>query len=135
MASPAPVIPTSSSQFPLTEPAPRDFCADPRPLELISRLTTALQKSDGEVLASLVGVVEEDATVVCECSSFQLEDADAFAPDCAVLLNVTPDHLDRHRTMDEYVQAKLRIFRAPEFLATAFLLSVLGLLVHLLLGA
>jgi formate hydrogenlyase subunit 4 len=35
----------------------------------------------------------------------------------------------------ETVSAKLRIFRAPEFLATAFLLAVLGLLVHLMLGA
>ena len=64
----------------------------------------------GTPLASLVGEVGEDATVVCECSSFQLEDADAFAPECAVLLNIAPDHLDRHRDLDEYAAAKLRIF-------------------------
>ena len=40
-----------------------------------------------------------EATVVCECSSFQLEDAEAFAPECAVFLNVAPDHLDRHRDL------------------------------------
>ena len=42
----------------------------------------------GTPLASLVGELDPEATVVCEASSFQLEDADAFAPECAVLLNV-----------------------------------------------
>ncbi len=51
-----------------------------------------------------------EATVICECSSFQLEDSEAFSPECAVLLNVTPDHLDRHRDFDYYLRAKLRIF-------------------------
>ena len=48
--------------------------------------------------------------MICESSSFQLEDAEAFAPECAVLLNVTPDHLDRHGTLEAYLDAKLRIF-------------------------
>jgi UDP-N-acetylmuramoylalanine--D-glutamate ligase len=64
----------------------------------------------GTPLASLVGEIPADATVLCECSSFQLEDTEAFAPECAVLLNVTPDHLDRHRDFEDYLQAKLRIF-------------------------
>ena len=64
----------------------------------------------GTPLASLVGELDADATVVCECSSFQLEDTEAFAPECAVLLNASPDHLDRHRDFDEYLRAKLRIF-------------------------
>lgn len=64
----------------------------------------------GTPLASLVGTVDPGATVVCECSSFQLEDAEAFAPECAVLLNAAPDHLDRHRDFDEYVAAKMSIF-------------------------
>jgi UDP-N-acetylmuramoylalanine--D-glutamate ligase len=64
----------------------------------------------GTPLASLVGEAPAEATVVCECSSFQLEDAEAFAPECAVLLNVTPDHLDRHGSFDDYLSAKLRIF-------------------------
>jgi UDP-N-acetylmuramoylalanine--D-glutamate ligase len=64
----------------------------------------------GTPLASLVGEVEDEVTVACECSSFQLEDAEAFAPECAVLLNVTPDHLDRHHDFEDYLQAKLRIF-------------------------
>ena len=48
--------------------------------------------------------------MVCEASSFQLEDTCAFAPEVAVLLNLEPDHLDRHGTYDAYVAAKLRIF-------------------------
>ena len=64
----------------------------------------------GTPLASLVGELGPEATIVCECSSFQLEDADAFAPECAVFLNFAPDHLDRHATLDAYLDAKLRIF-------------------------
>jgi UDP-N-acetylmuramoylalanine--D-glutamate ligase len=52
----------------------------------------------------------DDATVVCETSSFQLEDTLAFSPEAAVLLNLSPDHLDRHGTYADYVAAKLRIF-------------------------
>ena len=48
--------------------------------------------------------------MICECSSFQLEDAEAFAPECAVLLNLSPDHLDRHGTIERYLEAKLRVF-------------------------
>ncbi len=48
--------------------------------------------------------------MVCECSSFQLEDASAFAPEAALLLNLEEDHLDRHGTFEAYREAKLRIF-------------------------
>ncbi len=65
----------------------------------------------GTALSSLIGTVAPDATIVCEASSFQLEDTDAFAPEAAVLLNLAPDHLDRHPSYEEYVAAKLRIFR------------------------
>ena len=51
-----------------------------------------------------------DATVVCEVSSFQLEDALAFSPEAAVLLNLAPDHLDRHGSFEAYRAAKLSIF-------------------------
>jgi UDP-N-acetylmuramoylalanine--D-glutamate ligase len=64
----------------------------------------------GTALSELVGEVEPDATVVCECSSFQLEDTSHFAPECAVFLNLAPDHLDRHSDLDAYLAAKLRIF-------------------------
>src|SRR5436305_836661 len=64
----------------------------------------------GTPLSSLAGEIEPDATVICEAASFQLEDSVAFAPECAVFLNVAPDHLDRHGTLENYLAAKLRIF-------------------------
>src|SRR4051795_90520 len=64
----------------------------------------------GTALSELVGEVPGDDTIVCECSSFQLEDAVAFAPECAVFLNLAADHLDRHRDLESYLAAKLRIF-------------------------
>src|SRR5215207_3054075 len=64
----------------------------------------------GTALSSLAGKLDRAAVVVCEASSFQLEDTVAFAPEAAVLLNLTPDHLDRHGTFEAYRDAKLRIF-------------------------
>ena len=51
-----------------------------------------------------------DTVTVLEVSSFQLETIRAFRAKVAVILNITPDHLDRHRTFDAYVNAKARIF-------------------------
>jgi UDP-N-acetylmuramoylalanine--D-glutamate ligase len=64
----------------------------------------------GTPVSSLAGELDPVATVVCEASSFQLEDSIAFAPECAVFLNLAPDHLDRHAGLDSYLAAKLRIF-------------------------
>jgi UDP-N-acetylmuramoylalanine--D-glutamate ligase len=64
----------------------------------------------GTPLSSLAGEIDPEATVICEASSFQLEDSVAFAPECAVFLNLAPDHLDRHRDLESYLAAKLRIF-------------------------
>jgi UDP-N-acetylmuramoylalanine--D-glutamate ligase len=64
----------------------------------------------GTPLASLVGAVDPDATLVCEASSFQLEDTAYFSPECGVFINVAPDHLDRHGTLEAYLEAKLRVF-------------------------
>jgi UDP-N-acetylmuramoylalanine--D-glutamate ligase len=52
-----------------------------------------------------------DSWVVLEISSFQLETIESFHPRIAVVLNVTPDHLDRHYTFENYVAAKARIFK------------------------
>ena len=63
----------------------------------------------GNVGTPLTSVREAD-WVVCELSSFQLEDVHDFACDVAVLLNLEPDHLDRHGSFAAYRDAKLRIF-------------------------
>lgn len=52
--------------------------------------------------------------VVAEVSSFQLETTGQFAPRVAVILNITPDHLDRHGSMEEYIKAKARIFKQQD---------------------
>jgi UDP-N-acetylmuramoylalanine--D-glutamate ligase len=64
----------------------------------------------GTALASLPGTIDPAATIVCEASSFQLEDTEAFAPEAAVLLNVVEDHLDRHGSLSNYRAAKLEAF-------------------------
>jgi UDP-N-acetylmuramoylalanine--D-glutamate ligase len=73
----------------------------------------------GRPLTGLDGAIAEDAWIVCELSSFQLEDIEEFRPRVAVLLNLTPDHLDRHPTLEDYRAAKLRIFenQRPEDVA------------------
>jgi UDP-N-acetylmuramoylalanine--D-glutamate ligase len=84
--------------------------------ELIGRIhreagrAVAVAGNVGTALSSFVGRLPEAATVVCEVSSFQLEDAVEFAPEGAVLLNLAPDHLDRHGTFEAYSAAKLRVF-------------------------
>jgi UDP-N-acetylmuramoylalanine--D-glutamate ligase len=64
----------------------------------------------GTPVSSLAGALDTAATVVCEASSFQLEDSTAFAPEVAVFLNFSEDHLDRHETTTAYLDAKMRIF-------------------------
>lgn len=64
----------------------------------------------GEPLSSLIGRVRDGDIIVVEVSSFQLEGIMTFKPDVAVLLNLAPDHLDRHKNFLEYVKAKARIF-------------------------
>lgn len=63
----------------------------------------------GEALISRVD--ERPRAYVVELSSFQLETVESFRANVALLLNITPDHLDRYRSMDEYAAAKHRIFR------------------------
>lgn len=67
----------------------------------------------GNIGTPLIAHVDEskEATItVAELSSFQLELIDSFRPDISVLLNLTPDHLDRHASFEEYARAKMRIF-------------------------
>jgi UDP-N-acetylmuramoylalanine--D-glutamate ligase len=64
----------------------------------------------GRALSGVADQLEPGTSVVCELSSFQLEDVETLACDVAVLLNLEPDHLDRHGTFEAYRDAKLRIF-------------------------
>ena len=64
----------------------------------------------GTALSTLVGRVPPGERIVCELSSFQLEDVHAFRAHVGVLLNVTPDHLDRHGSLERYAACKLRLF-------------------------
>ncbi len=73
-------------------------------------LPVAVAGNVGTAASSLIDRLAGDVTVVCEASSFQLEDTVAFSPEAAVLLNLSPDHLDRHGTYEDYVAAKLKIF-------------------------
>src|SRR5262245_24386580 len=65
----------------------------------------------GTPMAAHALTFPRDGLVVAEVSSFQLESIDTFQPRVAAILNITPDHLDRHGSFDAYVEAKARIFR------------------------
>ncbi len=61
---------------------------------------------------SAAGFDSTDADMfVCEVSSFQMETAETFHTHCGALLNITEDHLNRHGTMENYAQTKMRMFR------------------------
>jgi len=64
----------------------------------------------GTPLLALVETSEDKSVTVAEISSFQLETIEAFRPEIGVVLNITPDHLDRHVTFDAYAKAKMRMF-------------------------
>ncbi len=64
----------------------------------------------GRPLTALVDTVAEDTWIVCELSSFQLEDVQGLKPRVAVLLNLEPDHIDRHGSFETYAAVKLRVF-------------------------
>jgi UDP-N-acetylmuramoylalanine--D-glutamate ligase len=64
----------------------------------------------GPALSAQVARSTPETVHVVEVSSFQLESTDTFHPSIAVLLNLSPDHLDRHASLDEYRAAKARIF-------------------------
>jgi len=70
----------------------------------------ALAGNEHVPLSEVALTVDAGAWIVCELSSFQLEDVQTLACDVAVLLNLEPDHLDRHGTFEAYRDAKLRIF-------------------------
>src|ERR1700757_3824172 len=73
-------------------------------------LPTLVGGNIGTPAISLAERAKPESVIVLEVSSFQLETIKTFRPKVAVVLNVTPDHLDRHRTFQTYVDAKTRIF-------------------------
>jgi len=73
-------------------------------------LPTVLAGNIGTPLISVVEQTDENTDIVAELSSFQLELIKSFRPNISVFLNLTPDHLDRHGSLDAYARAKQRIF-------------------------
>lgn len=71
---------------------------------------TILAGNIGTPLISRVEQTNDKTITVVELSSFQLELIESFRPNISVFLNLTPDHLDRHRTLEAYGAAKARIF-------------------------
>ncbi|HZS05811.1 MAG TPA: UDP-N-acetylmuramoyl-L-alanine--D-glutamate ligase [Blastocatellia bacterium] len=82
-------------------------------------LPTLVGGNIGTPLISLVESSREDDFMVIELSSFQLEAVETLRLFAAVMLNITPDHLDRYASMGDYAAAKARIFlnQTPEDLA------------------
>jgi UDP-N-acetylmuramoylalanine--D-glutamate ligase len=64
----------------------------------------------GNPLIAETAIAPPDAWVIAEVSSFQLESIRAFKPRISLILNISPDHLDRYHSMDEYAYAKFRVF-------------------------
>ncbi len=75
-----------------------------------SNIPTLVGGNIGTPLLALVERSTDPAVTVAEVSSFQLETIESFRPEIGVLLNLTPDHLDRHGTFEEYARAKMRMF-------------------------
>jgi UDP-N-acetylmuramoylalanine--D-glutamate ligase len=80
--------------------------------EILSKagMKTLVGGNIGTPVISLAGKTTPDTVVVLEISSFQLETIEQFCPWIAAILNITPDHLDRHHTFEAYVAAKARMF-------------------------
>lgn len=75
-----------------------------------ARINTLTGGNIGVPLLSLVESTTDSTTTVAEISSFQLETIEKFRPEVGILLNLTPDHLDRHTSFEEYAAAKMRLF-------------------------
>jgi len=73
-------------------------------------MQTILAGNIGTPLIGCVDTMKDDTCTVVELSSFQLELIDTFRPNIGVFLNLTPDHLDRHHTLEAYGAAKARLF-------------------------
>jgi UDP-N-acetylmuramoylalanine--D-glutamate ligase len=72
--------------------------------------TTYVGGNIGNALIAETALARPEDWVIAEVSSFQLESIRSFKPRISCIINVTPDHLDRYHSMDEYAEAKFRIF-------------------------
>lgn len=88
-----------------------------------SRRPVVVGGNIGSPLAGLTGRINSKTFLVLEVSSYQLEAQSSFHPNVGLVLNVTPDHLARHKTMSRYAQAKARVFRNMNGSDTAVLNS------------
>lgn len=75
----------------------------------------------GNAFSNLSSVINNVDVIVLELSSFQLELVDEFHADIGIILNITPDHIDRHGTMKDYVTSKSKLFGKDENVGTAIL--------------
>ncbi len=74
-----------------------------------SEISASVVGNIGSPLSSVVDKVSSDEILVCEVSSYQLETSCRFAPHISVILNITPDHLERHYNMNNYVYLKSKL--------------------------
>ncbi|HKG61154.1 MAG TPA: UDP-N-acetylmuramoyl-L-alanine--D-glutamate ligase [Pyrinomonadaceae bacterium] len=84
-------------------------------------LTVQVGGNIGKALISMIETSRDDGWTVAELSSFQLETIKTFRPSIAVVLNVTPNHMDRYETFNDYAAAKHRIFMNQTAADTAVL--------------
>jgi UDP-N-acetylmuramoylalanine--D-glutamate ligase len=80
--------------------------------EIVKRQTSRVRVGGniGDPISALAAGLTEDWILVIELSSFQLDTCLSFSPGVAVLLNITPDHLDRYESYEAYVKSKARLF-------------------------
>lgn len=78
-------------------------------MKKINRKSMALGNI-GTAFSAYCDDIPEDAYAVLEMSSFQLEAVSDFKPNVAAVIQITPDHLDRHKTMENYISIKARVF-------------------------
>lgn len=81
--------------------------------DMVSRYSkkTYIVGNIGEPITNKADEMDEDSICVCELSSFQLETIDKFKPYIGAVLNISPDHLDRHITFTDYIHSKENIYK------------------------
>lgn len=86
-----------------------------------ANLDTRVVGNIGNPIISEIETATDDTVFIAELSSFQLESISKLNCSIATIINVTPDHLDRHHTMENYLDAKLNIFKNQEKNQTAII--------------